>query len=437
MITSLFSYDKWRRFIVMFLLIALLTTGLFVSLDVASFAIEDIDTLQTDAVSAMLFDARRGQVLYSKTSDEHTLSPLVNRIVTALIVLEKADTEAMIIASKDAANIEGATLKLSVGEKYAIKNLLNASLLTGSPDATVVLAEHVGGSEDGFVGLMNEFAINLGMQNTHFTDSIGSYNEDQFTTMDDMVILIQYALKNNSFNRLFATKAKPWYDTTKTLVLTNTNYMFWSYPGTDGGVTAGYDSEFQSIITTVTKNNMRLVCLLMDVPTKSMYNDSINILNYGFDNFLFGSLVSAGTTQQSITVEGQSLNLVVQSEVNYVFPKGQDYIKDVNISVDQTKLKPPITTSTVVGMLTFILEDNTIINVELYPDRDILPQKTKRQVLIERLMGNKELVIVIIGLVILEVILVGIKLFEYIRKRIVKNRSKKRTHIKPRYRYKK
>ncbi|MGI6050711.1 MAG: D-alanyl-D-alanine carboxypeptidase family protein [Acetivibrionales bacterium] len=436
MITSLFSSNKCRRYIVMLLLATILTTGLLIALDVASFAIEDIDTLQTDAPSAILFDARRGQVLYSKASDEHIHSPLVNRLVTALIVLEKADTEALIITSKDAANVEGATLKLSVGEKYAVKNLLDASLLTGSPDATLVLAEHIGGSEEGFVNLMNEFAMNLGMQNTHFTDSIGSFDEDQYTTVDDMVILVQYALKNNSFNRLFATKAKPWYYTTKTLLLTNTNNMFWSYPGTDGGITAGYDAEFQSIITTVTKNSMRLVCILIDVPTKSMYNDSINILNYGFDNFMIGSLVAAGTSQQSLTVEGQPLNLVVQSDVNYVFPKGQDYIRDVTISIDQSKLKPPITTSTIVGTLAFVLEDDTIINVDLYPDREILPQKTRKQILMERLMANKELVILIIGLIVLEIILAGAKLYRYIKKWAIKKNSK-RAYTKPRYRYKK
>ena len=73
---------------------------------------------------------------------------------------------------------------------------------------------------------------------------------------------------------------------------------------------------------------------------------------------MIGSLVAAGTSQQSLTVEGQPLNLVVQSDVNYVF-KGQDYIRDVTISIDQSKLKPPITTSTIVGTLAFVLEDDT------------------------------------------------------------------------------
>lgn len=418
---------KRLRYITIFLLIALLAVWLQVALESPSFANEESEKPKTDAVSAILFDARRGQILFSKISDEKSFSPLASRIMTTLIILEKVDTEAMIIASKDAANTEGATLKLTVGEKYATKNLLTALLLTGSPDAAITLADYLGGSEQGFVDLMNEYAINLGLSNTRFTNTVGRYDENQYTTINDVVTLMKYALSNSSFNKLFATQAKPWYDDHKTLVLTNTNNMFWSYPGTDGGITAGYDADFQSIVTTATKNNMRLVCVLLDVPTKSMYNDSINILNYGFDNFLHGTLVAAGSSQQAITVEGQSLNLIVTSDVQYVHPKGQDYIKDIAINVDQSKLKLPITKNTVVGMLTFILEDDVAINVDLYPDREILPQKTKSQVLRERFLESRELVYVIIGLILLELIIGSYKLFNFIKKKVISSKAKK-TH---------
>ena len=388
-------------------------------------AVDESEKPQTDAVSALLFDARRGQILYSKASDERSHNPLANRIVATLLILEKADPDALVTVSKDVVNTPGATLALTVGEKYAVKNLLYAMLLTGSPDAAKALAEAVGGSEQGFVDMMNEYALKHGMTNTHFTDSIGTFNENQYTTSEDIRIIMKEALADSSFNRFFGTQAKPWYDKSKTLVLTNTNNMFWSYPGTDGGLTASNDTEFHSIITTATKNNMRLVCVLLDVPTKSMYNDSINLLNYGFDNFLEGTIVTAGSSQQAITVEGQTLNLIVTSDVYYVHPKGEDYIKDVSINVDQSVLKPPITTKTIVGTLTFILEDDTRITVNLYPDREVLPQKTRREILTERLMESRELIYVIIGLIILEIIIGSVKLYEYVKKQVVKSRSRK------------
>ncbi|MGI6085683.1 MAG: D-alanyl-D-alanine carboxypeptidase family protein [Acetivibrionales bacterium] len=425
---------KWLRYSIIFLLVASLATWIqALSPENKAFALEESNKPKTDAVSAILFDARRGQILFSKISDEQSFSPLASRIMTALIVLEKVDTEAMIIASKEAAATEGGTLKLTVGGKYVTKNLLTALLLTGAPDAAITLAEYVGGSEDGFVDIMNEYAVNLGLSDTKFTNCVGKYDEKQYTTTDDILILMKYALSNSSFNRLFSTQAKPWYDEHKTMVLTNTNYMFWSYPGTDGGITAGYDADFQSIVTTATKNNMRLVCVLLDVPTESMYNDSIDILNYGFDNFLYGTLVAAGSSQRAITVEGQSLNLIVASDVEYVYPKGQDYIKDIAINIDQSKLKLPITKNTVVGMLTFILEDDTAINVELFPDREILPQKTKSQIIKERLSESRELIYVIIGLIIIELIIGFYKIFNFIKKKYIKYKVQKyRGHVSSR-----
>jgi D-alanyl-D-alanine carboxypeptidase (penicillin-binding protein 5/6) len=391
---------------------------------ISVFAAED-GKPQTNAVSAMLFDAHRGQVIISNTSDETSHSPLASHILTVLIALEKADIESAVTVSKDAAGVKGATLNLTVGEKYTLRNLVNALLLTGSPDAAVAIAEYVGGSQNGFVKMMNEYAINLGMKNTNFKNCTGAFDENQFTNIEDIAILIKYALANANFNYFFGTQARPWYDKTKTLLLTNTNNMFWSYPGTDGGMTASYDKDVQSIITTATKNNMRLVCILLDVPTKNMYTDSINLLNYGFDNYLCGTLVTAGSVLKVVTVENQSLNLVPATDVHYIYPKGEDFIKGIEINIDESKLRPPLTKNTIVGMMTYTLLDDTVISVELYPDREILPQKTTKQILKERVENNKELIYIIIILIIIEFFMGIYKLSARIKRQVIKSQARK------------
>lgn len=418
--------SRGRRFILALALFCILSFGLLPGMGFQAFAVDEADTPQTEAVSGILFDARRGQVILSKASDEISHSPIANRIMTILIAFEKADTEGMVTISKDVVNTEGATLNLSVGAKYALKNLLSALSLIGSVDACKAVAEYVGGSESGFVTMMNEYAQKLGMTDTHFTNSTGVYDEDQYTTNNDILILMKYALSNSNFNRLFSTQAKTWYSDTKTTLLTNTNNMFWSYPDTDGGMAASFDKDIQSIVTTVTRNNMRLVCVLLDVPTKKMYEDSAAFLNYGFDNYLYGTLVPAGSSQRVITIDEQTLNLVPKSDVYYVHPKGETYIKDININVDDTKLKPPVTKNTVMGMLTYILEDGTVINVELYPDREILPQKTKAQIMKDRLLESRELIYVILGLIVIELIMGLSKIYSILRKQVIKSRARKR-----------
>ena len=427
MVFSLAASTRRRRLFSIWTLLFIISSAFFFGLmsDVQA-ALGD-DKPQTEAVSVILFDAHRGQTIYSKVPDEASHSPLANRITAVMLTLEKADQEALITASKDAANTENATLKLTVGEKYTVKNLLSALLLTGSPDAAIAIAEHVGGSETGFVAMMNEYALGLGMKNTHFTNCTGVYDENQVTTIEDIVVLMKYALKNDGFNRIFGTQAKPWYDKDKTSLLTNTNNMFWSYQGTDGGVAGGFGEDVQSIVTTATKNNMRLVCVLLDVPAKSMYTDSINIFSYGFDNYLLGTLVYAGSSQKVVTIDNQSINLVPVVDVQYIYPKGQSFIKEIKPNIDESKLKPPITKNTVVGMMTYTLMDGTVINVELYPDREILPQKTTRELLEEKLKENMELVYVVLALILLEIIIIISKIMKYTRNQVIKARVRKKS----------
>lgn len=420
---------RFHRWIVP-LVIAALAAFVFLSAftGMTAFAVDQENQPSLDAISALLVDARRGQVLYSKAADEHVKTPLPNRLLTALIALEKSGADAMVTASNEAINVEGASLDLIVGEKYLVRNMIYALMLTGANDAAIAIAEHVGGGEEGFVQLMNEYAAKIGMTDTHFTNVTGLYDENQYTTAKDIALLIRTALANTDFNKVFSTQAKPWYDESRTLLLTNTNNMFWSYEGTDGGILGYFDPAVQSIVTSATRNSMRLVCILIDVPAEKVYAESALLFNYGFDNYRYGTLVAAGSVQKTVTVGDETVNLVPTADVHYIYPRGQNYIRNVTINVDEAKLKPPITKNSIVGIMTFTLMDDTVINVELYPDKEILPKKTEAQILRERIKENMELIYVVIGLVILEIILLISKVVKLVRNRRIKRKAKRLRH---------
>jgi len=112
-------------------------------------------------------------------------------------------------------------------------------LLGSANDSANVLAEYIGGDEKGFVELMNKKAQELEMKDTYFTNPTGLYDEKQYTTAYDLAVLIRYALtKSSTFNEMFSAKARPWVDGTQILI--NSNELFWSYDGVDGGKT-GYN----------------------------------------------------------------------------------------------------------------------------------------------------------------------------------------------------
>ena len=390
---------------------------------VTAFAADQENQPSLEAISALLVDARRGQVIYSKDADEHVKTPLANKLLAALIALEKSAADAMVTASKEAVNVEGATLELTVGEKYSVRSMIYAILLTGANDAAKAIAEHVGGSEAGFVQLMNEYAARIGMTDTRFTNVTGLYDEGQYTTARDIALLLRTALANAEFNRVFSTQAKPWYDENRTVLLTNANNMFWSYEGTDGGILGYFDPSVQSIVTSATKNSMRLICILVEVPAEEAYTESAQLFNYGFENYRYGTLVAAGSVQKSVVIADETVNLIPTADIHYIYPRGQNYIKNVSINVDEAKLKPPVTKNSIVGIMTFTLMDDTVITVELYPDKEILPKKTEAQILRERMKENMELIYVIIGLLVLEAILLISKVVTLVRKKRFKGKT--------------
>ena len=290
---------------------------------VTAFAADQENQPSLEAISALLVDARRGQVIYSKDADEHVKTPLANKLLAALIALEKSAADAMVTASKEAVNVEGATLELTVGEKYSVRSMIYAILLTGANDAAKAIAEHVGGSEAGFVQLMNEYAARIGMTDTRFTNVTGLYDEGQYTTARDIALLLRTALANAEFNRVFSTQAKPWYDENRTVLLTNANNMFWSYEGTDGGILGYFDPSVQSIVTSATKNSMRLICILVEVPAEEAYTESAQLFNYGFENYRYGTLVAAGSVQKSVVIGDETVNLIPTADIHYIYPRGR------------------------------------------------------------------------------------------------------------------
>ena len=409
---------------------ALLSVLLFLSLILSGpasslpcYAAEGVP-LVIDGVSAMLIDAQRGQVLYAKQETERLHIGITSKLMTVLLAMDNAKPGALITASSEAAEVKGAILSLRVGEKYGVENLAFAAMLSGANDAAVALAEYAGGTTADFVGMKNATAEKLGMHNTRFTNPTGMNDDNQYTTAEDLSVFMCHALSNTGFSRIFSTQAKPWYDDRKTSLLTNRNAMFWSYDGTDGGISGSNDPALESLVTTATRNNMRLICIVLDVPLSSRNTDCTNLLNYGFANFRYGTLVTAGQTLKSVLIDNQTMNLLAKTDEYYVYPVGQNFVKDLTITVDEGKLKPPVLKSTPIGKAVFTLVDKTVIEVDLIPESDILPKQTRLQLLLKRLLDNREILLLICILAVVEISMVLWRVFMRMRRNV----SRKKHH---------
>ena len=398
-----------RKFIAFILcLIIIFTNTLLVFSD-------DIIGPTVDANSVLLVDSLRGQILYSKNETDKLHISFASKIMTAIVAIEKSQLDSLITVSKESTNVEGSLLNLTVGEKYSVENLLYAILVTNYNDAANALAEYVAGDIPSFVEIMNDYATKLNMKDTVFTNPTGLFDENQYTTANDISLLLKYALKDKVFSKIFSTQSKLWYDKKDTKLLVNQNQLFWSFQGVDGGKIGYTDPTKMSCVTTASKGDQRLLCIVLNSPKNSVYEDSVKLLDFGFEYFRTGLLVAKGQVIQSVIINTIPVNLAPIKDVYYTFPIGNDYIKDISITRYED-IKLPIYTNTPLGEAKYTLEDDTNIIVQLFSDKEILPTKSTLDKYKEEINKNKEILYIIYILIIMEIIILIIKFIRKVKK---------------------
>lgn len=355
------------------------------------------------APSALLMEAETGQVLYEKKPETPLHISAANKLMAVLVAVENGNLSSFVTVSSDSVVTEGATLNLVVGEKYLLSDLLYSIMLVSANDATTAVAEHISsGDTEKFVELMNQTAEKLGMTNTYFVNPTGLYDERQYTTAKDIALLVRYAIANQQFNTIFSTKIKTWYGKNDARLLTSPINLFWAYDGILGGKTGYNIKEKQSLICTASRTNMKLISVVLDTPEDAMMPDTTALLDYGFGNFWKSTLVSKNEIIKTVEHEGHEVRLISLSDIMYVHPIGESYIKEFEFSVD---LKPPLKKTTPAGSATYILNDGTEIRIGLYPESEIVPVEDIKTRIQKRILENKDIFLIVAVLVAIEALL--------------------------------
>lgn len=371
---------------------------------------------EIQAVSAILSESERGQVLFGKNTSEPLHIAALSKLMTILIAVESGNLAANITISKDSVEAEGSALSLEVGEKYTLEELLYGIMLTSANDAAKAVAENIAGDSDKFVAKMNETAAKLMMKNTHFANPTGLYDENQYTTAGDILIFMDYSLKNPVFNRIFGVQLRPWnHQDGSASILTSQNKLFWSYDGVDGGKTGYNEKDRQTLITTATRGNMRLICILLDSPEKDLFDNAAAMFDYGFTSYKKSILVKKNDVLKSLQSEGNEIKLVSNEDIYYVHPSGESYIKQYSTKAD---LQPPLLKSKIAGSATYVLADNTVININLYPSEEIVPPEDFYSAAKKKILENKDIFYLVIFLLVIEAILILANILKLFKKLI-------------------
>ena len=274
-----------KRFLVFLLVFSLLS--LPVMAEAAPLRDDDIPL---SAPSAVLMEQSSGTILYEKDAYAHLAPASVTKVMTMLLVVEAVEAgtislEDMVTASAHAAGMGGSQIWLEEGERMSVGEMLKCVTVVSANDCCVALAEHLAGTEEAFVGRMNERAAQLGMNDTHFVSCSGlSDSEDHYTCARDIAIMSR-ELMSHGMIRDYTTI---WMDTIRNgeFGLSNTNKLIYYYPGATGLKTGFTTRAMYCLSASAEREGVEFIAVVLHAPTSAdRFESAKALLNYGFANY--------------------------------------------------------------------------------------------------------------------------------------------------------
>lgn len=354
--------------------------------------------LAENAKSAIMIEASTGEILFEKNSHEKLPPASMTKMMSMLLIMENIENgnlkyDEMVSASSKAASMGGSQIFLEAGEKLSVKELLKGIAIGSGNDATMVLAERIGGSEESFVNLMNEKAKKLGLKNTNFKNPTGLDAVDHYSSAYDMALIAKELVKHKDilkFTSIYEDYLRE--NSDKKFWLVNTNRLVRFYQGVDG-LKTGFTSEAGYCLTaTGIKNNLRLITVVMKEPDSSTRNNETSaMLDYGFQTYSVDQIISANKVIGKIEIEmgrEKYANVVAKDDINILNSKNKNKRK-VSYKVSLNKVKAPLNKNDIVGKADIIENNKIISSVDLIVDKDI----NKANILSVYLRNIKKLVI--------------------------------------------
>lgn len=337
------------------------------------------DKIVVEARSALLIEPISGTILYEKNIDEKFAPASVTKIMTMLLAMEAVDSgkitlQDKITCSENAKKMGGSTMLLDTGEIRTVEEILKGIAIASGNDAAVAMAEYLGGTEEAFVGMMNQRAQELGMVNTTFKNCNGLPQEGHLSTARDIAIMSMELLKHKTILKYTGTYMETISEGRKTPIeLVNHNKLVRFFQGCDG-LKTGYTEEAKYCISaTAVHDGVRMLSVIMGAPTYKVRNrDASMLMNYGFSKFEGKKIFDKDADVEKIYLGKNTDRFFIakaQDDLIIVVPRGTEGEPVNKIVLDE--LKDSYNMGEVVGKCEVYLGDKKVGETALYADRDV------------------------------------------------------------------
>lgn len=333
----------------------------------------DIKDCNALSYKSMCVISQDGQVLNEYDKDCRLAMASTTKIVTAIVAIENCDNLDMEITVNDASiGIEGTSIYLRNNEKITIRNLLYGLILASGNDAAVALAYAIGGSEEDFVKMMNDFVLKLDLKNTHFSNPHGLDEVGHFTSTYDLAVITNYALNNDIFKEIVSTKTyiiNEGKDNVR--YLRNKNKLVFSQDGCIGVKTGFTDNAGRCLVNACEKDGLRVISVVFNCGP--MFEECDKLTKLAFEEYKNVSLIEPYSYVGTIdVVDGDKdvASIVTIKGFNKIIKKSD--IDKYSVEYDiPSHIVAPIDANTIIGTVKVLYDGNVIYTDNLYSTTEI------------------------------------------------------------------
>lgn len=327
--------------------------------------------LKLHARSALLLDAENDRVLYEENGFEQMAMASTTKIMTCIITLEFGDLNDVVTVSSYAARQPDVQLNIRTGEQYYLKDLLYSLMLESHNDVSVAIAEHIGGSVEGFATMMNDKARSLGCQNTNFVTPNGLDAEGHYTTAKDLAVIASYAIKNDQFIRYTNTASHQFRELVnqRSFSVSNKNRFLYMMEGAIGVKTGFTGNAGYCFVGAVKRPDRTLVSVVLGCgwpPSKTLkWTDTKLLMKYGIDNFKKIQIFRPDKLNPILVEDGKQklANLSLEGDMELLM--GPEDIIDIEYDLPRL-LQAPLKENSIAGYAKYYINEQLYSEIPIY-----------------------------------------------------------------------
>ena len=346
-----------------------------------------------DAQGYVLMDANSGKVIAAMNADTRLAPASLTKLMTLYVAEQALANNEIHLAdnvriSKLAWQTGGSRMFIKYNSDVSVQDLIQGIIVASGNDATVALAEFVGGSIPTFVNMMNTQAKRIGMSNTNFNDPTGLPSPQHYSTPYDLALLTRAII--NDYPQYYSFFKEKWIDYNN-IKQPNRNRLLWRDPSVDGLKTGHTDAAGYCLISSANRNGMRLISVVMGTPSDSARaNESEALLNYGYRFYTTKKLFNANIPIQQQRVwlgENKYVNLGTSSDVYVTVPTAIANNVKITLTLNNKELKAPVIKGQQYATLNITTNNTTIEQVPV-----IALQNDMKEGFFNRMFGHLSLV---------------------------------------------